>query len=83
MTINDMHPSDIAEHRRKQLIATRNKIASDAKNDTDELTFQGSDSEKEIRSAAQKTRARMDLIEMSRLMSADDTSELKEMMRDL
>ena len=83
MTINDMHPSDIAEHRRKQLIATRNKIASDAKNDTDELTFPGSASEKEIRSAAQKTRARMDLIEMSRLMSADDTSELKEMMRDL
>ena len=83
MTINEMHPSDIAEHRRRQLIATRNKIASDAKNDTDELTFSGSDSEKEIRIAAQKTRDRMYAIEMNRLMAADDTSELKEMMRDL
>ena len=83
MTINDMHPTDLIEHRRKQAIANRNKIISDAKNDTDELTFSGSISDKAQGEAAQKRRARIDALEMKRLLTADDTSELKEMMKDL
>lgn len=39
MNINDMHPTELIEHRLKQEIATRNKIASDNKNNTDDLTF--------------------------------------------
>ena len=39
MTINDMHPTELIEHRLRQEIATRNKIASDNKNNTDDLTF--------------------------------------------
>ena len=83
MTINDMHPTDLIEHRRKQELANRNKIISDAKNDTDELTFAGSISDAAQGAAAQKRRARIDALEMKRLLNADDVSELKEMMKDL
>ena len=83
MTVNDIHPTDLIEHRRKQAIDNRNKIISDAKNYTDELTFSGSISDKAQGEAAQKRRARINALEMKRLLSADDTSELKEMMKDL
>ena len=83
MTINDMHPSELVEHRYRQAVANRNKIASDIKNNTDDLTFANSISDKEKGDAAQKRRARIDAIEMKRLLTADDTSELEAMMKDL
>lgn len=39
MSINDMHPSELVEHRLRQDRATRNKLASDAKNNTNALTY--------------------------------------------
>lgn len=83
MTINDMHPTELIEHRLKQARATRNKTISDAKNDTDDLTFVGSISDKAQGEAAQKRRARIDALEMKRLLTADDVSELAAMMKDL
>lgn len=83
MTINDMHPTELIEHRLRQAKATRNKISSDIKNDTDNLTFANSVSDKANGEAAQKRRARLDELTMKRLLTADDTSELAEMMRDL
>lgn len=83
MTINDMHPTDLIVHRRKQAIANRNKIISDIKNDTDDLTFAGSISDKAQGEAAQKRRARLDALEIKRLLTADDTSELIQMMKDI
>jgi hypothetical protein len=39
MTINDMHPTELVEHRLRQDKANRNKIASDAKSKTDKLSY--------------------------------------------
>ena len=83
MTVNDIHPSDLVEHRLRQERADRNKRVSDLKNNTDELTFAGSISDKAQGEAAHKRRARIDALEMKRLLTADDVSELKAMMKDL
>lgn len=83
MTINDMHPTDLIEHRRKQAIANRNKIISDIKNDTDDLTFANRPDEKSNSSAAIDVSNYRDDLAISKLMSGDDISDLMKMMEDL
>tara|TARA_R110002096_G_scaffold116092_3_gene251655 strand:- start:425 stop:676 length:252 start_codon:yes stop_codon:yes gene_type:complete len=83
MTVNDIHPSDLVEHRLRQERADRNKRVSDLKNNTDKLTFPNAIEDAAQGAAAQKRRARIDALEMKRLLTADDVSELKAMMKDL
>ena len=83
MTVNDIHPSDLVEHRLRQERADRNKRVSDLKNNTDKLTFTNAIEDAAQGAAAQKRRARIDALEMKRLLTADDVSELKAMMKDL
>mgnify|MGYP003669425599 CR=1 FL=1 len=79
MTINGIHPSELVEHRLRQERADRNKRVSDLKNNTEKLTL----SDKQQGEIAQKNRARIDALEMKRLLTADDVSELTQMIKDL
>ena len=83
MTVNDIHPSDLVEHRLRQERADRNKRVSDLKNNTDKLTFPNALEDAAQGTAAQKRRARIDALEMKRPLTADDVSELKAMIKDL
>tara|TARA_R110001606_G_scaffold385158_1_gene548553 strand:- start:41404 stop:41655 length:252 start_codon:yes stop_codon:yes gene_type:complete len=83
MTINGIHPSELVEHRLRQERADRNKRVSDLKNNTEKLTFANALSDKQQGEIAQKNRARIDALEMKRLLTADDVSELTQMIKDL
>jgi hypothetical protein len=83
MTINDMHPTELIEHRLRQQTATRNKTTSDLKNDTDNHTFTNSKKDSSHGIAAHANRNRRDDLEIKRMLESDDTSELELMMRDL
>jgi hypothetical protein len=72
MTINDMHPTELIEHRLRQDRADRNKVKSDLKDIIDSASV-----------AVAETRNILDELEMKRLLAADDISEFNEMAKDL
>jgi hypothetical protein len=72
MTINDMHPTELIEHRLRQARADRNKVKSDLKDAFDSVAV-----------AVSATRNILDELEMKRLLAADDISEFEEMGKDL
>jgi hypothetical protein len=72
MTINDMHPTELIEHRLRQDRADRNKVKSDLKDAFDSVSV-----------AVSATRNILDELEMKRLLAADDISEFNEMAKDL
>jgi signal transduction histidine kinase len=71
MTINDMHPTELIEHRLRQARADRNKVKSDLKDIIDSASV-----------AVAETRNILDELEMKRLLAADDISEFEEMGKD-
>ena len=82
MTINDMHPTELIEHRLRQEVATRNKIASDNKNNTDNLTFgNGPKSFSSHGAAAKGVREYNDAKELR--MLADDSSYYDDLMGEI
>lgn len=56
MTINDMHPTELIEQRLKQEVANRNKIASDVKNRTEDLTYPNSNKDRRDSAASKAIR---------------------------
>jgi hypothetical protein len=72
MTINDMHPIQLIEHRLRQDRANRNKLKSDIKDAIDSVSV-----------AVSATRSILDELEMKKLVAADDISEFNEMAKDL
>ena len=72
MTINDMHPTELIEHRLRQARADRNKIKSDLKDAIDDVS-----------DTVKATRNILDDLEMKRLLAADDISEYNQMIKDL
>jgi hypothetical protein len=72
MTINDMHPTELIEHRLRQDRADRNKVKSDLKDAFDSVSV-----------VVSATRNILDELEMKRLLAADDISEFNEMAKDL
>jgi hypothetical protein len=72
MTINDMHPTELIEHRLRQARADRNKLKSDVKDAIDSVS-----------ATVSATRNILDELEMKKLVAADDISELNEMAKDL
>jgi hypothetical protein len=72
MTINDMHPVQLIEHRLRQDRANRNKLKSDIKDAIDSVS-----------AAVSATRNILDELEMKKLVAADDISEFNEMAKDL
>lgn len=71
MSINTIGPEEIA----------RRKSASDAKNNTDDLTFNNGG--KQSSNRARDVRNLKDECEMMRLCNSDDTSELEELFKSL
>jgi hypothetical protein len=71
MTINDMHPTELIEHRLRQARADRNKVKSDLKDIIDSASV-----------AVAETRNILDELEMKRLLAANDISEFEVMGKD-
>jgi hypothetical protein len=71
MTINDMHPTELIEHRLRQARADRNKLKSDVKDAIDSVS-----------ATVSATRNILDELEMKKLVAADDISEFEEMGKD-
>jgi hypothetical protein len=71
MTINDMHPTELIEHRLRQARADRNKVKSDLKDAFDSVAV-----------TVSATRNILDDLEMKRLLESNDISELEEMGKD-
>ena len=82
MTINDMHPVALIEHRLRQERADRNKAASDLKDNNDEISFPNSKKDSSHGIAAHANRNRRDTLELRKLLAADDISELEELGKD-
>tara|TARA_R110000737_G_scaffold353117_1_gene402434 strand:+ start:12401 stop:12655 length:255 start_codon:yes stop_codon:yes gene_type:complete len=82
MTINDMHPMQLIEHRIKMERADRNKISSDIKNDTDEFSFPNTKKDSSHGMAARKNRNKRDDLAMQRLIESNNVSELEQMAKD-
>ena len=82
MTINDMSPYELVEHRMRQERADRNKINSDLKNDTDDFSFPNTKKDSSHGMAAHANRNRRDDLALQRLIESNDLSELEEMGKD-
>ena len=61
----------------------RRKTHSDNKNDTDALTFENDKKNKKRCELAKSNKERMAALEMNRLLTSDDASELTAMMKEL
>lgn len=59
------------------------KITSDKKNDTEKLVFENSNKRSSYGEAARAVRDRADTMNIQRLCTADDVSELEDMLNSL
>ena len=82
MTINNMSPYELIEHRIRQERADRNKINSDIRNDTDEISFPNTKKDSSHGIAAHANRNRREELALQRLVESNDLSELEEMGKD-